>query len=372
MGFWLPWILGSFIVLAFSWRFAGPLPPRHVGMATGARKGAYHAYAEAYAKVFAASGVGLEPRETAGSLENYRLLQDPASGIQVAIVQGGTKPPEERGLMAIASVFLEPIWIFVRSETPVTDLKELAGRRISIGVPESGTRAVAAQLLAATGIRAGGNTEFLEMELEESIAALKTGAIDAAFFVSAPNVEYLKELLRAPGVRLMDFRMAESYSRIFTFLRPIRLPRGTLDLEANLPADDINLVAPVASLIAREDLHPAIVLLLLEGAQEVHSGEGLLAAAGTFPSNLFTESPIDPVARDFFRSGPPFSRRYLPFWVAAWINRLKILIIPLIVILFPLFKLAPPLYRWRIRRKVYRWYEDLWVLDRLQSDASQW
>ena len=368
--FWIPWIIGSIVLVAFCWRFAEPMPPRSIVIASGGLTGAYHAYAGAYAKVFAREGIVLECRETAGSLENFRLLLDPASGVQVAIVQGGTKPKESGGLLAIASLFLEPVWIFVRSEKTPTDLKDLVGRKISIGMEGSGTRAVATQLLEAAGVRAGGVTSFLALELEESIASLKSGAIDAAFFVSAPTVPFLKDLLQAPGIRLLDFQMAESYTRVLTFLRPVRLPRGILDLERNLPAVDIQLVAPVASLVARDNLHTAIIPLLLKGAQEVHGDEGLLSEPGAFPSTRFTEFPIDPAAREYFRSGVPLAQRYLPFWAAAWINRLKILIVPLILILLPLFKLAPVLNRWRIRRRIYKWYRDLQILDRRARDPA--
>ena len=55
--------------------------------------------------------------------------------------------------------------------------------------------------------------------------------------------------------------------------------------------------------------------------------------------------------------------RTLPFWIASTVDRLAILAIPLITVLIPLMRIAPPTLRWRIRRRIYRWYRQLRVID---------
>lgn len=369
--YWLPWIAASAAVVALTWIFVEPAPPRRVAIATGSRLGAYYSYAQEYARVFSANGIELEVRETSGSVENYRLLLDPSSGIKAAIVQGGTAPRDATHLHAIASLFLEPVWVFVRADRPPRKMQELRGHRIAVGVDGSGTHAASLQLLGAGGVREDGTTRFVALETGAAVEGLMNGGIDAAFFVSSPTAPFIKDLLRASGIQLLNLEQAEAFSRVFPFLRQVKLPRGVVDLEADLPASDVQLLAPAASLVVRDDLHAALVPLFLEGATGTHESGGLLAEPGTFPSTRFVEFPLDKAAREYFRSGPPFLQRYLPFWVAAWVDRLKILIVPLLTILFPLFKVAPPLFRWRTRRRIYRWYGVLREVEDGIGDASR-
>jgi uncharacterized protein len=369
--YWLPWIAGSVAVVALAWVFVEPAPPRRVAIATGSRLGAYYSYAQEYARVFSANGIALEVRETSGSVENYRLLLDPSSGIKAAIVQGGTAPRDAPHLRAIASLFLEPVWVFVRADRPPVGFKALRGHRIAVGIEGSGTHVASLQLLEASGIREEGTTRFLALETGPAVEALMKGDIDAAFFVSSPTASFIKDLLRASGIQLLNLEEAEAFSRVFPFLRQVKLARGVVDLEAGLPASDVQLLAPAASLVVREDLHPALIPLFLEGATGTHESGGLLVEPGEFPSTRFVEFPLDKAAREYFRSGPPFLQRYLPFWVAAWVDRLKILIVPLLTILFPLFKVAPPLFRWRTRKRIYRWYGVLRVVEDGIGDPSR-
>lgn len=358
--YWLPWLALSAVVLVLGWRFTDPAPPRRVVIATGSPSGAYHAFGEAYAGFLARNAIQLEVRATSGSLENYRLLLDGASGVDIAIVQGGTAPPrhdtkDEPTLRAIASLFLEPVWLFVRGDAS-GGLPGLRGKRVAVGPEGSGTRAVALELLAALGLGEPGAARFEAFETGKAVEALKSGEVEAAFFVSSPTAPFIKEILGMDGIQLMSFERGEALARVFPYLRPVKLPRGVIDLAQDLPRTDIQLVAPVASLVARESLHNAFVPLFLEAATRIHEPGGLLSDPGTFPSPRFVEFPLDEAAREYFRSGPPFLQRYLPFWVAAAVDRLKILLLPLLTLLFPLFKVAPPLLRWRTRRRIYRWY----------------
>jgi hypothetical protein len=370
--YWIPWIAFSAVILAVGWFFTDPAPPERVVIATGDRSGAYHAFGEAYAAFFARNKIRLEVRATSGSLENYRLLLDDSSGVDVAIVQGGTAPPhdtvDQPPLRAIASLFLEPVWLFCRWDVASEGLASLRGRRVSIGPEESGTRAVALVLLEMAGLQGADAMRLEAFETGPAVDALKRGEIDAAVFVSNPSAPFVKDLLGTEGIRLASFDRNEALARVFPYLRPVKLSRGAIDLRADLPREDFQLVAPVAGLVARPSLHPAFVPLLLEAAARTHESGDLLAEPGTFPSQRFIEFPLDDAAREYFRSGPPFLQRYLPFWVAAAVDRLKILLLPLITLLIPLFKVAPGLMRWRSRRRIYRWYAVLEEIE--QADGA--
>jgi len=125
------------------------------------------------------------------------------------------------------------------------------------------------------------------------------------------------------------------------------------------PPADVTLLAPAAALVAREDLHPAIIDRLIQAATEVHGGGQLFTEPGQFPSPRFVELPISPDAERYLRLGPTFLRRHLPFWAAAMVERFMIMLIPIVTLLLPLLRFAPPVYKWQVRRRIFRWYGTL-------------
>jgi TRAP transporter TAXI family solute receptor len=353
--------------VAVAWQFIEPAPPSKVVIATGSTSGAYHAAALHYAEHFEEAGLELVVRETAGSLENYALLGKRDSGIEVAIVQGGTAPVEperRRELVALASLYLEPVWVFYRGEPGLGRPGQLAGRRIAVGAEGSGARALALELLTVGGaLGENSGTTLVNVGGDKAVAALREGSVDAAIFVVGPTAPFLAELLATPGVRLMSFEQAQAYARRFRYLSPVTLHRGSLDLARDLPERDVQLVAPAAVLVARKDAHPAVVALLTEAAVRTHRGGDLLSEPGTFPNATRTELPVNEQARYYLTHGPDFLRRVLPFWLAALIHRFIVLLVPLFVVLVPLLRLTPPVYRWSIRSRIYRWYARLRVID---------
>ena len=362
-------------VVAVTWRFVEPAPPRTVVIATGSASGAYHAVARHYAEHFEAAGLKLDIRETAGSIENATLLGTPGSGVDVAIIQGGTAPAEQerrRELVALASLYLEPVWVFYRGEPGLGRLSQLAGRRIAVGAQGSGVRALALELLSAGGaLSEKSGTTLVDIGGDKAVAALREGSVDAALFVMGPTAPFLAELLATPGVRLMSFEQADAYARRFRYLSPVTLHRGSLDLARDLPDREVQLVAPAAVLVARKNVHPAVVALLTEAAVRTHRGGDLLSDPGTFPSATRTELPVNEQARYYLTHGPDFLRRVLPFWLAATIHRFVVLLIPLVMVLLPLLRLTPPVYRWSIRSRIYRWYARLRVIDERLRDMPQ-
>lgn len=356
-----------------TWQFAEPAPPARVVIATGSAGGTYASVARRYAEQFRRAGVRLEVKETAGSVENYRLLLDGSSGVRAAIVQGGTAPPEaeESGLRAVASIYLEPLWLFHRLGWEVTELRQLAGHRVAVGAEGSGTRMLALELARANRLQETKDTTLVPLGGQEGLDALRAGNVDAAFFVIAPSAPLIAEALGDPALRLVDFERAEAYTRRFRTLRGVLLPQGAVDLAANLPRRDVHLLATHAAIVVRDDTHPSVVQLLVRAAESVHRPGDLLSEPDAFPSDRGTELPVSEEARFFLHNRPNFLQRNLPFWAASLINRLVILVIPLLVVLIPLVRIAPPVYRWRIRSRIYRWYSRLRRIDEHFHDGTR-
>jgi len=358
-------IIAGFV---FALRFVNPAPPRSVRIASGPAQGAYAESAKQYRDILARDGITLEVLTTSGSLENLKLLLAPTGGVEVAFLQGGTSAPETPGLLSLGSVFFEPLWVFVRKPVPARYLKDLAGRRLAVGVEGSGTRTLVLQLLQATGVPSGPN--LVAVGGDEAVQALLQGTVDAAFFVTARPQPQLDSLLRSNNVRLMSFAQADAFAQRFPFLSKVVLPEGRLDLSANLPAEAVTLLAPTAILVAREDLHPAIIDRLLHAATETHGGGQLFTERGQFPSPRFVDIPINPDADRYLRSGPSFFRRQLPFWVAIMVERFMVLLIPVLTLMLPLLRFAPFVYNWQVRRRIYCWYGALRDIERRALSAT--
>ena len=356
-----------------AYQFVDPAPPRTLTLATGSPEGAYHAYGERYREILARDGIAVTLVESAGTVENLARLDRPANepgAVELAFVQSGVgDPASSPALVALASLYYEPLWVFVGGDRPVARLTALAGRRVAVGAEGSGTRFVALELLAANGISAGDDQGTALSDLGGGAAAdaLAAGELDAAVFVTAKYSPRLSDLLATPGIQLLTFERAAAYERRFRHLAVVTLPEGAIDLAANLPGADLTLLSPLATLVARDDLHPALIDLVLRAASEIHGGPGLFEEPGQFPSPHNVDFPLSDEAERYFQSGLPFLRRVLPFWAATLVERLWVLLLPALTLLIPLLRIAPPTYRWQVRRRIIRWYRDL---RRLEADLQ--
>ncbi|MCR9201398.1 MAG: ABC transporter substrate-binding protein [Planctomycetaceae bacterium] len=356
--------------------FVEPSPPRELVIAAGQKDGQYFATALAYAKVFERNGITLTVRETVGSLENFELLVSDEN-VDLALVQGGSAPAELLAagtLESLASVYFEPLWVFHRADLNVSSLADLSGQRIVIGQQGSGSFALASLLLNENGVHDNSDgTTFVLQNETAGVARLKNGDVDVLMFVSSPQSAIVRDLLDNSSVGLMDFSRQMAYERRHSFLRGVTLEEGVIDLEKNLPSRTTRLVAPAAGLVATTSLHQAFVPLLLEAAMDCHHDGGVLADEGELPTVDYATFAINDAARSYLQHGPSFFQRHLSFWVASLLDRTKIMIIPLITFLIPLVKMAPPIYRWRIRSRIYRWYDLLRRIDQnmqSQNDAE--
>lgn len=356
----------ALIVIAAFWiafQFVKPAPPKTLTMTTGAEGGAYRAFAERYREILARNDIDLKLLPSSGSIENLSRLADENSGADVGFVQSGSRTAgDTTGLMSLGSLYYEPLWVFYRDKVALDRLSQLQGKRVSIGPEGSGIRKLALQLLAANEATQQ-PTILLDLGMAEAAAALQRREIDALFVIAGPDSAVVQKLLRTDGVRLMNFSQAMAYTRLFPFLSSVVLPHGAIDLARNIPAQDTTLLSPMANLVARDTLHPALVILLVQAATEVHSHAGLFQRVGEFPAPTATDFPLSEEARRYYQSGPSFLQRYLPFWVAVFVQRMIVLLVPLIAVLIPLMRILPSLYAWRVTRPIYRWYGELKFLE---------
>lgn len=342
-----------------------PLPPSSIVMTTGEEGSAYHELGKAYQRQMAKEGITLELRPSEGDVDNLNRLRDSASGVDVGFLQGGlTTADAAPGLVSLGTVFYQPLWFFYRGrgKTVAGVLSELDGLRISLGPPLSGTRALATVLLTRAGVRID-DADVGALNPDEAAAALIDGRIDAAIILTGWDAPAVQQLLTAPGISLLALKRVDAYVALYPFLDKVVLPEGAGDMVTDNPPADVPLLADKASLIIRDNLHPAIQHALLYAAEEVHSRPDIFSAAGQFPADETMDLPTSRYARQFYKSGRPFLQQYMPFWLAAIVERLVIVLVPLLGLMVPLVRMAPSLYGWRIRRRILGLYADLRLLE---------
>ncbi len=352
-------VLAGIVVLAVVNHFIEPAPPRTIFMSTGMKGGSYAAYAEWYRQILGREKVRLELLPSSGSVENLKRLRDPSFKVDVGFVQGGTGSRfEAPNLVSLGGLFYTPLWVFYRSAETYDDLSGLKGKKINIGPEGSGVRKFATDLLEASKV-AEPPTALLGLPNTAAAKELAEGRMDAVMIFGTPDSPTVQELLHREGIKLMSFSQAEAYTRLFPALSHVILPAGLLDLAKKKPAADVHLLATTTNLVARDTLHPALVYLLLDAAAEVHSGGGWVQKAGEFPSPKAQDFPLSDRAERFYRSGRPLLFDYLPFWVATFVDRLVLLLVPTAAVLIPLIRIMPWFYSWRNRRKFFYWYGEL-------------
>jgi TRAP transporter TAXI family solute receptor len=345
-------IIGFFV----AYHFVAPAPPRTITMATGSPTGAYFASGMSYRKILAKNGINLVLKNTSGSVENLQLLEAEFNGTDVAFVQGGLKTlAKTDSLVALGSLFFEPMWVFHRTGVSITKMTDLHHLRVAVGPEGSGSRVLTLQILDLNGINET-NAQLLPYSSQKASDLLLDDQIDIAFFVASHRSEYIEQLFLSNSVGLLDINRAEAYAIHYPFLHVLKLPQGVINFKDNIPSRDLMLVAPTAQLVVKSDLHPALIDLLLQAAEKIHYKGGGFEKEGQFPTPKYVDFELSQEAARYYKSGPPFLQRYLPFWMANFITRTKVMLLPLVALLFPLFKLMPAIYRLRMRSKIYRWY----------------
>jgi TRAP-type uncharacterized transport system substrate-binding protein len=378
-----PFIVLALFLLWAAYVWLKPNPPKKVVLATGPEQGAYAEFGKQYAAELKRYGIEVVLRSTAGANENLRLLKNEKENVDLAFVQGGASEAlravdeESNGIVleSLGGLFYEPLWVFYREDsaqkvlgpTPkgkpppppiLADLAQFTSMRINIGIRGSGTGNLVSKLLYANRIDRE-TLKLTRLEPTPAVIALLAGEIDGLVFVSAPESPLIQMLLMTPGIRLFDFPQNEAYARRFAFLSALTLPRGVVDLANNVPPNDVHLVAATSSMVTRSTTHPAVLQLFVQAAQKIHGGTGWFARAGQFPIGQDGERPLAPEAARFYKNGAPVLQRYLPFWLANLVDRMWVALVSIIAVLIPLSRIVPPLYQFRIRSRVFRWYGQL-------------
>jgi len=359
---YLPIFAFAFAAFFLTSKFIQPAPEKELTIAAGSKNGTYYKVAQEYKKLLEQENVTINILETKGSLDNVKLLEEEKADI--GFVQSGTLNNKNTKIQSLASIYYEPLWIFYKNEGyEINYIIELIGKKISIGSLGSGTYDLSSKILADNGISKE-NSTFLNYTSKQAYKALTEGKIDALLTVISPNSSLVQNLLENPNINILSIKRAQAYSRKYAYLNTLELYEGTMDLYKNIPNNNMNLLAATANLVAREGVPHELVRLLLKKVKEVHKNKTLFSQENQFPNTLNLDTSINKEALKYLRSGDTWLESIFPYWIASNMDRLKILLIPLLTLMFPLFKGVVPLYRWSMRSKIYKWYKRINEVDK--------
>ena len=362
-------VLMLVVILAGSFYYLKPFPPRHLSMAAGSANDGYTMMARTIASYFRDHGVDLMIEESTGSVENAELLIDDRDEVEVAFIQGGALTPEQAAkVYSLGSVAYEPVWGFYRRDAPgkYDYLTDLAGKRIGIGPERGGTRPMVRELFRLNGISIEGDNHFVIAPYDDNLEDLKAGNLDVVIKVAPYFDPGIQALLRNREFVLFDFKEAPAYEKALQYVRELTLPAFSADIQARIPEHDVRLIATTTTIAVSKQLHPDIQTLMLMAVRDEQRASQYLffSKRGEFPSYVDPTIEASPVALHFYDYGVPTGLRYLPFWIGGFVDRLWVLLITIFAVTYPLVRLNVHLRDLRFHIKHHRLYEELLEIER--------
>ena len=358
--YWFTLAIFTAAALLGLWFLVDPAPPRTITLATGVNGGFYERLGRRFKAEMERHGVSVNLRPSKGSVENLATLRNNKS-VDVAFIQGGVSgnhtKNEDNPLRSLATLAIEPVWVFARRARVLTDLEGSERLKIAVGAVGSGTRRLSRSLMSTLGIL--DRSQLIALNGNRAADALLNNEVDAVIYVSARTSSWVQRLINEPSVTFVRAKHAKALARIFPFLSEIHIPPRTLNFQANIPPEEVTMIGVSTNLVVRSNLHSAVKYLLLQTATRLQLGDQLLGTFGRFPSTNFIDFPLDLEAQRYFEHGSTLIRRYLPFWATNLIERFWILSLPILTVLIPLLGFGPPFLQWQIRRRIYVWFRDL-------------
>jgi hypothetical protein len=351
--------------------FIRSAPPTKITISSGPEGSIFHGMAEKYKTELEKSGIKVNILTSNGSVENLKRISDPQSRVDLAIIQSGGEEDTDNveNLVSLGALSTQPLFFFYRGAV-VERLANLKGKTLAIGQEGSGARKLAIKILKLNNMDIA--SKLLDLDGEEASAGLLEGKIDGAFLMGEDaSVAVLRKLLHSDNIHLLSFKNAQAYARKIDILHMMDLPEGVIDFGQNIPHQTIKLFGPMVELIATKDIHPALSDLILDAAMSIHGKAGIFKKRGEFPRAEENKIKLSDDAIHFYKSGKSFLYRYLPFWLASLVNRILVVFLPMLIVLIPVVRSIPAIFRWMGQIRIRRRYRALLKLEqRFKSETN--
>lgn len=355
--------------------YLDPFPDRHINIGTSYQNSDWYSFGEHASKYLTEKGLDGQVVVTNGAVDNVKRLIDPNDPVNAAFVYGIALDDEQRKqIISLGSVSYEPIWVFYHKDKipDLIDLHELPRYRVGLGPLESGSYAISKKLFADYDIEIEGSDSFVPDAFLSTEQKFLNGDLDALVMVSTVQDPIVQKLLRTPKVALYNFRNSAAFEKKYNSYEAVKLPAGSIDIYPQIPDKDISLVATTTSVVVKKQMHPDLQLALLMAIKEMNRNSAHLffAKRDEFPAYVDPLVPISPVASKFYDYGPPQVMRYLPFWIAGFVDRAWLMLLTLVAVFYPLSKLNLHIRKLRFVVHERPHYEELLKIDALLSSRK--
>ncbi len=330
------------VLLALTW--INPFPPKKVYLATGQPGSSYRLLGEKFAHYFARYGIELVPVDSPGINDRLSKLTDDGSPVSSTFyVAGGPAIDDLQKVVSLGSIQYSPLWLLYRGQ-PVADdnaIRYFSDKTIAVGTRDNSTQNIFKKIIELHGFSFAGMNNFLELPNVEAARRLKAGGIDAMFLIDSIDSPLIQSLIADPEIHIFDFRLADAYTKHLPFLDKLVIPRGALSLKRVYPATDINLLGSTVTLLVEADTHPVIQWIFLKAARHISNQRPqFFADPDFFPAYMDRSLPLSDVAKRFYQSGFPPLAKYMPLWMADFVDRVWFHLLAALAILIPVIHLV--------------------------------
>lgn len=361
-------LVGAILVL-FGVNWILIAPSSKVTIATAFRGSGYEQFGQRYRTILARSQVDLVVKPTYGSAENISLLGDANSHVQAGFVQGGVSSGKALAqVVSLGRVAYQPFFLLQRADGSRTDTADFRGQKLAVGPQASETRAIAVKIFGSED--APDSPSYSPLSGAVAVKQLREGNLDGAFIAVSDGSAVLRDALADGSLKPISFKRGDALTKLFPFLVKVTVPAGSIDYQGNIPANDIATIGTTIALLVRSELHPHLISLLAQAASETHSGNGFYQRAGEFPTLSDPEFEMSDLARDFYRNGPGYATKYIPWWVTHHVQIALAFAIGVLAVIIPVVNLVPRIVRYTVRRRAIESYRRLEVIEARIEHAS--
>ena len=346
-----------------------PFPDRHIYFLSYYPNSDWSVLAESSAKILNANGLQIEVIHTEGAIDNVARLEDPKDKANAAFTYGAALDGDKiEEIYSLGSIGYEPIWILYNKNKigEIKTLSELSRHKVGLGPTKSGSYRIAKMIFRIMNIDINDNSNFKSDSMIANQEKLKRGELDAVVFVSTIQDSITQDLLKSPNIAIFDFKNAPAFAKQFNSFVTLTLPADSISINQQIPQKDATLLATTTSLVVERSMHPDLQLAILMSARDNNrnSPDLFFAKRGEFPAYLDPSIPISPVAEHFYDYGPPHAMRYLPYWLAGFMDRAWLLFLTIFAIFYPLSKLNARFRKFRFTLKTIPHYKELLKIER--------
>lgn len=350
-----------------------PAMPRQILLFTDSQDSAWFALGQRFADDLRRRGLEVDLVATEGTLDNVRRLNETPNAVALApatVNQWEESDGTDWHLAALGSIGFEPVWLFVRSDTGIRRLPDLKGRRIITEGEGTTGEHVAQELLQINDL-----TDEVQLESITGLTAaqfseqMASESVDAGLICGDADSPLVQAALALDGVEPLSFERAAAYAGLIPGVTQVVAPEGALDLARNIPSEDLQLLATTTCLIAHEDLHPAVVPLLLKTAENVREKRTAFSTDATFPGTQNLTLPLDPAARRYFSQGESGLLNKLPYRANRILSHFGLFVLPLLVVVAAGLKLVPAALQKWFQLRLQGWLKELAAVEKRHAGA---